>query len=1032
MVEKKEWHPEPSSLLDALNALCSLLDSDIDEKQIVSWVETLQQNQYLTPDDLAEISAEEWSAMKLPLRLRSLGRLHLWHAPGESSHGRKKTKKHSTSVSGVSSTQIRRSLKNATISGDFKMPFPHTKSKRTLADSDGSGQHQSGGSSIKVSTLTPSMPNLKIVRSKTEGGGTSGGTLEELSELFAPINPIKATTKGIQKLMDLGSRGDSKEENIASICSMGIGGDPLCADQLLKLISNQDPTNPDPNKEKLSSLSVCVYNELVKLEILPFADNLEPPLVTVIVFSVINATSLNDILLQFIPVLGKYSDPLLNLTFLVGLDANKRNFSDRKHVSVEQAEQALKNLRGLAYFEVVDSLDATQFIHLASRAFVRNIKTLKNKNSNWLSKLASLEKSCETREALVEVYLKRCKLEFLPNHIVQFRNTLTRLKLSHNQLRFFPEEIMLLDVLEELDLSDNLIIDLPQQVITHESLTKLDMENNKIFQLSFDFDQISKDLVIRLKGNPVYSSIYSKRRKSSLALSQPVLKPVREKGECSIFGRDITELLQFDVQENPHEKLYIPVFVREVVKFILCNGLASAGIFRNEPNPFQLADLRERLNSGEKIHFNRSDSTYGVCTLLKTWLKALPKPLLGSQENLSSALENNDSNFELLKEHLGTLNKVSYLTLAQLIRVLHMIWLNRDLNMMDEETLAVGITPCLVWNVTEQTPLDEIKLESAQKLVASMITNFPTLFENDSKYYAPPLTDRPKALGTLYRKLESRQAFLTSIAYISVPRPPNRYNRLWSADEKGTINIWNVTDFFLVRELEVGTEVNCLVTVEETVWVATSDSIQTRNGMDGELIQNFPIAAARLLCVNDTMWAYYPRSSGGVICLIDLDELQVKREIPTASHLQDWIFLRDQVWIGFYDGSLKVFNDQGDVVTDVESKDKIDSLCYVNCVEQVWSIGESETIIYNAINYELVDRASLKNSIAITVGDQIWAHRPSSDSVEIWDVQTKQSAGNICSFHNHAICQIVTDNKAKPSFVYSASTNSLVVWELND
>jgi hypothetical protein len=52
--------------------------------------------------------------------------------------------------------------------------------------------------------------------------------------------------------------------------------------------------------------------------------------------------------------------------------------------------------------------------------------------------------------------------------------------------------------------------------------------------------------------------------------------------------------------------------------------------------------------------------------------------------------------------------------------------------MMDEESLAIGITSCLVWNIPEQTPLEEFHLANAMKIVAILIINFPTIFENVS------------------------------------------------------------------------------------------------------------------------------------------------------------------------------------------------------------------------------------------------------------------------------------------------------------
>ena len=161
----------------------------------------------------------------------------------------------------------------------------------------------------------------------------------------------------------------------------------------------------------------------------------------VVIFSVINPRSLNNIMLQYLPFINQTVDFSSHTLLLVGTDTKQRDTNDRKHISKEQAEQALKNLKGYAYLEMRDISEIGILLREAAQVILRSEKTLRNKNNTFLSKLFSIQKQDANHETIEYLNLKRCKLEFIPPQILHLRNTVTKLKLCNNQFKFFPDEV---------------------------------------------------------------------------------------------------------------------------------------------------------------------------------------------------------------------------------------------------------------------------------------------------------------------------------------------------------------------------------------------------------------------------------------------------------------------------------------------------------------------------------------------------------------------------------------------------------------
>ena len=203
------------------------------------------------------------------------------------------------------------------------------------------------------------------------------------------------------------------------------------------------------NKEKI--LEVSVYDEQVECTFENGSrgtaeDCLEKDVI-ILTFSIIDPTSLNNLLLTYMPLLKKRGYPK-HLVYLVGIEADKRDVKDRRHVSIEQTEQVLKNLRGLTYCEIgrLDtkaSVDNLQMLVMnCARLILCNLKSKENKFNKWVSKFGGIQKMISLQEAEADINLRKCRLEVVPVQLLFLRSFITKLRLSSNLFKFFPIEVL--------------------------------------------------------------------------------------------------------------------------------------------------------------------------------------------------------------------------------------------------------------------------------------------------------------------------------------------------------------------------------------------------------------------------------------------------------------------------------------------------------------------------------------------------------------------------------------------------------------
>lgn len=803
---------------------------------------------------------------------------------------------------------------------------------------------------------------------------------------------------------------------------------------------------------RVSTQGLRVCDELVDLDFV-YCPQLEEAIskdILVIAFSVTDPRSLSNVMLQYLPLVKKRSNQTDQIMFLMGINAHERDSNDRKHISREQAEQSLRNLKGYMYLEIDKVQDVGILLRHLSKVVLREEKTQANKSSNWVSKQKELRKSPHA-EAL---NLKRCKLEFLPPQVLQSRFTLTHLKLSHNQFKFFPEEILLLESLLEVDLSDNMIGDFPPDVLSHATLVKLNLENNRISVLAFGTDLINGRIDIRLKGNPAHSSYQKLLKKLP---EESILSP-RNNGEedeeevqlrsVPVFGTELVALLEYERRAFPTEKIDIPRFVKAAINHILSSSLELQGLFRLEGNSTQMVELKEKLNTylkGPKLH-PLMDNVNNSCGLLKMWLRLLPTPLLVDLPPLVEIMNEMDDDLKLenMKKHLHTLPSPHFAVLEQIIRLMFIVQKNSGINKMDAQNLSTVMGTNLIWSKTDPTsvPKTDIleEIQKSQEATKFLIENYERIFvgEGEDVYENDPLSHYTEATAVLRIKLVGKHKSITSACF------GKGYNRIWTADEKGLIHLWDATTHTLLEEIDAGQRINTMIQSGNTIWVGSIASIQIRDVGTGTEVKRIEKPGYMFTRAGSNILSSLYTNNEGVINCLNPSTYEIIREVKINERIVAMTSTDNQIWAACQDNSIRVWSlDLSKEIARFDSihEDAINHLCFVPPLDsspgEVWSSSKDCAVhVWHAQTRELEERliGFHKKGVngACAMGNQVWTYTWDA-RVRIWDRKSRDYLGSLCSYHSQPISSVVSnweDNEADEEWDTASVSydHSLVLW----
>lgn len=134
------------------------------------------------------------------------------------------------------------------------------------------------------------------------------------------------------------------------------------------------------------------------------------------------------------------------------------------------------------------------------------------------NRITTLPKVLGAMENLRNLHLVENKIETLPTYAFDGLKKLERLNLNMNELKKFPEEVLVLEHLEQLDLSNNSISKIPDGINSLSRLRALALTNNKLTTIPQTLLEMDKLEVLILKGNPIPASEIEKLKSERKSL----------------------------------------------------------------------------------------------------------------------------------------------------------------------------------------------------------------------------------------------------------------------------------------------------------------------------------------------------------------------------------------------------------------------------------------------------------------------------------------------------------------------------------
>uniref|UniRef100_A0A6B2L648 Rho-GAP domain-containing protein n=1 Tax=Arcella intermedia TaxID=1963864 RepID=A0A6B2L648_9EUKA len=202
------------------------------------------------------------------------------------------------------------------------------------------------------------------------------------------------------------------------------------------------------------------------------------------------------------------------------------------------------------------------------------------------------------------------------------------------------------------------------------------------------------------------------------------VKPYEE-SESSIFGEDLKVVLH-------REKTEVPNFVSTTIKLLRDTSLELDGIFRESGNQSEIAELRSKIDSGEKVDLSTASSMHTVTGLLKLYFRELPEPLLTFQlhDKFLSIAEKVSPNCEqeyisAVRTLIQELPKVNFVLLKELTVFLHEITQRSSKNRMTADNIGIVFGPNLLRSRSADAVTTMLK---APGLYALIVRNSSQLF----------------------------------------------------------------------------------------------------------------------------------------------------------------------------------------------------------------------------------------------------------------------------------------------------------------
>lgn len=216
---------------------------------------------------------------------------------------------------------------------------------------------------------------------------------------------------------------------------------------------------------------------------------------------------------------------------------------------------------------------------------------------------------------------------------------------------------------------------------------------------------------------------------------------VGSRRRTQVFGVALADIMA----RGPEQAHDVPSFVAQCIDFLSDeNVLNTEGLFRLSGSLGEVARLRGLVDSGAPVVLR---DVHVAASLLKTWLNALPQPLLltvecGAQPiavaDWGAALRSaaaDPNKFDLVRL-VGRLSQCARFVACALFRLLGRVVQHSPLNKMDVHNIGIVFAPTLFKNDAAPDPI--LANTTCTELVAALVEHYERVFSStileQSKY----------------------------------------------------------------------------------------------------------------------------------------------------------------------------------------------------------------------------------------------------------------------------------------------------------
>ncbi|KAM9975143.1 hypothetical protein ACTFIW_008621 [Dictyostelium discoideum] len=172
----------------------------------------------------------------------------------------------------------------------------------------------------------------------------------------------------------------------------------------------------------------------------------------------------------------------------------------------------------------------------------------------------------------------------------------------------------------------------------------------------------------------------------------------------------------------------LPPLVSRSIDLLMEQGISSVGIFRTCASATALKKIKTRFESGEDIDLKAENIDVDtVAGVLKSYFRELPNPIF--PENLheyffqAMRLPSKEETIQSLKDIIDQLSPLECKMIKKLFHLLHLISLEKDVNMMSPENIAICWAPTFFRSfASELLPINSF-----------MIVNYFDIFDPENK-----------------------------------------------------------------------------------------------------------------------------------------------------------------------------------------------------------------------------------------------------------------------------------------------------------